>query len=273
MKRAKVRACAVVLAATFAGCGEASTYESGRSFESSPVTTLDQPISPVDADVSVERLTPQTVPVVYFEGQSNQGILQIYADDIPLLTGCGFGFIGSLDGVDDYDNITTCNNTAGENNMRPFNNGPARLPFQLQLTASTEPATVDFSGQVGPSNRYVTALSAPMDARLDICTDFRYSSDPGTWRKYTDNPYTYEVPEGQIFVYAEAREQKWGEILCGKFVLRYTVTVERALFFVHHFATNNVEFSFGDMLPQTIEYIAGSISVRYASSDELLLNA
>ena len=111
---------------------------------------------------------------VSFDAVEDEGVLGIHADGEQLLTGCGFGFIGSATGVDDVGNITSCN-PENQGVMRPFD--PDRpqytLPHNLQFVQDGDnPTILHFGGEIGPSPHEFSTVSMPMDANRDYSPIF-----------------------------------------------------------------------------------------------------
>lgn len=197
---------------------------------------------------------------VRFETEENWGVRQIRVNGEPLLTGCGFGFIGSATGTDDSGNITSCRSNNG-GVMRPFNgNSSPSLPFRLLFRLDDrDPTKLHFGGEIGPSQFSFATVSMPMDAIRGRFTHFRhngssYITGQGRTRinsstgRYDQNRFSYSHPKGPVNIAEAEGNQSWGEIIASDYTIRVAVTDRTrnmGLFFVDHPDTRNVEFSFG----------------------------
>ncbi|MBI3230665.1 MAG: hypothetical protein HYZ45_10945 [Burkholderiales bacterium] len=208
---------------------------------------------------------------VRFEAETHRGLMQIYANNTALLTGCGFGFIGNQDPkVDNTTNITTCNSNNG-GVMRPFNGAQSPyLPHQLFfMVDASDPTKINFGGEYGPSPFYFASLSMPMDARRDMFKYFRSSGKP--LRSYDSigtqpNDDSYNVPLGPIYLASNGYGQQWGEIISDDYTIRITLTGTtkpggQPLYFVNHPSTRNVEYSFNSVPVGEKVNVSGYIQV------------
>jgi hypothetical protein len=212
------------------------------------------------------QASAQAPAQVVFNYETHYGLKQIVADGVPLLTGCGLGFIGSQSGVDDNNNITTCKpNNGGV--MRPFNG--AQSPFlhhQLFfMPAPGVPNRLLFGGEVGVSNFDFAALSMPMDARRD---EFKYFRYPGSGlMRYSQNPYAYTDPfGGSAYIASAGIGHAWGEIISDRFTIRVVLTgttMEMPLYFVDfaRIGVRNVEFSFNSIGVGEKHHVTGYVEV------------
>lgn len=178
----------------------------------------------------------------------HRGIVQITANGTPLLTGCGFYFIGSATGSDDQNNITTCNSNNG-GLMRPTGSLSPSLTEQMFFQVDpTNPAKLNFGGEYGPSTQFFSSVSMPMDARRDLFTFFRYQGSP--LRRYDDNPYSYSISLGPVSIFNAGNNQSWAEIISDEYTIRVTLTGASKimpLYFVNHPSTRNIEYSFNSV--------------------------
>jgi hypothetical protein len=188
---------------------------------------------------------------VVFSPELHSGIKQITADGNKLLQGCGFGFIGGIDNVDDEDNITSCK-TGNGGVMTPFNNaGSYFLNHQLFLASVPgNSRRLDFGGEWGVSKFPFVTLSMPCDGRREMFTHWR--DNGGNIGKYDDNPFAYKDPLTGQSVKIKASpvsNPTWGEMIGPKYTVRVVVTGTTKplkLYFVDHpgISVRNVEFSF-----------------------------
>ena len=202
---------------------------------------------------------------VSFQAVNNVGVLQATVGGTPVLTGCGFGFIGSVTGADNMNNITTClANNGGV--MRSFNGttGPTighSLTFQ-----SLGGGVIAFTGSVGPGQYEIATISMPFDGRKDRFTHYRHSGQAQP-KRYADIPGTYtsvDIPNQPIGVQGTLGQHDWGEMIGPDYTARVTITKTSQLlrlFFVNHPHTNNVEFSFGNFPIGKSVQVSGFISV------------
>lgn len=202
---------------------------------------------------------------VQFVTETNYGVSQIYADGVALLTGCGFGFIGSATLSDTPANITTCNHNNG-GIMFPFTQAQTpNLPFRLQFAQDgLDPTKLNFGGEFGPSAYNFATLSMPMDANKNVFQYFRFAGSP--LYKYSDNPFAYTIPAtGQpVYIFNAGGNQTWGEIISPDYTIRVTLTGTTRpmnLYFVNHPDTRNVEFSWGAVNQGDRANVTGYIQV------------
>jgi hypothetical protein len=199
-----------------------------------------------------------------FTFESQVGITQIRAEGKNLLTGCGFGFIGSQSGADDTRNITTCK-AKGQDQMRPFDQKtPIYLHHKLTFRLDdVDPDVIHFTGEIGPSRFDFATVSMPMDANREVFTHFRHSKSTHV-EAYANNPRGVRDPNGPGTIIPAGSGVSWGEIISPQFTLRLTVTQSSrpmALFFVDHPDTRNVEFSFGSVRTDDKATVSGNIRV------------
>lgn len=219
---------------------------------------------------------------VHFEHETHYGVRQITVNGTQLLTGCGFGFIGSKSGVDGPNNITSCNSNNG-GIMTPSDDpqGP-RLPHALHFQIDeSKPRRLNFGGHVGPSPEGFATVSMPMDCRGSEFTYFRH---PGSFYvtgienhrvdssvgRYDQNHFSEKNEDGQSAYIAHVPGQHtWGEIIGREYTLRVQLTGTTrpmGLFFVEHpelgGGVRNVEFSFGPMNPNETANVTDYIRVK-----------
>lgn len=206
-----------------------------------------------------------SAPATVFTLANHRGISQITADGVPLLTGCGLNFIGSFDGVDDMDNVSTCWGN-GTPYMRPADGGTEKVSAQLYFVNEGIAGERKFGGQIGPVEQALTSASMPFDARKDICTHYRYSGS-STLRDYNSTPDDsyYAAGVGTVNVHYAGPDKRWGEVICGDYVARVSLdpaNPDMKLFFVDHPATNNVEFSFDSIAKGQQKNVVGRVTIR-----------
>lgn len=199
---------------------------------------------------------------------NNYGVTEIRVDGQNLLTGCGFGFIGSLTGTDDTGNITSCRQNNG-GVMHPFNGASSpSLPFALTFRKdAADQGKLYFDGRIGPSAFPFKTVSMPMDAIRGF-TYYRYAGSSAFGRY--DN-ITYADPNkppsaGANYITQAPGFPTWGEIIGTDITIRVTLTSRSrsmGLFFVEAptLGVRNVEFSFGSVTQNQSATVAGYIQV------------
>lgn len=231
--------------------------------------SMSKHIAALVAGIVVFSLAQQAIAAdtVKFDFETHYGVKQITVNGKTLLTGCGFGFIGSQTNTDDAGNITTCRrNNGGE--MRPFNgNRTPNIPAHLYFQKATEPGVLKFGGDVGPSSTYSFAtISMPMDCRKDVFTHYRHSGDL-TLRKYQSLPFAYYQDNNTnkpVYIGFAGNNRSWGEIISKDWTLRVVLTGQTrtmGLYFVNHPDTRNVEFSFGPVAKNATANVLGYIQL------------
>jgi hypothetical protein len=222
---------------------------------------------------SVEELESRVVcsatPVAaQFSALNNYGVDQIRADGQNLLTGSGFGFIGSTSTVDGQGNISSASPYSADGIMRPFNNSAAggSLPYSLTFRPDKEDGSkLFFDASIGPAADNFTTVSLPLNC-VPSFTWWRYSESP-TLGRYDQNPYMYTPPGGgPIYTQLVPGNPTWGEIIGGSYTIRVTLlSSSRPMYlgFVEapHLGVRDVEFSFGSVAKGQGATVSGVIQV------------
>lgn len=229
-------------------------------------STQPDPEGGADALSVAPPMTTGTPAAASFDAVDNVGVRQITVNGQRLLTGCGFGLIGSETGADDTGNITSCR-SGNDGVMRPFSG--ASTPYLNHSLAfrrdPADPSKIFFEARVGPSQFNFATVSLPMDC----VRDFTYLNYAGlsALGRYDQAPYAYTPRDGgPISIRWATGTPAWGEIVGVDYSIRVVITQRSRplpLAFVEapHLGVRNVEFSFGAVRVGQSVSVAGYIQV------------